>query len=154
MQYIFRPSYILSEDSEVHGILSHLAENDTEKESFYRRVLLSIDQGAEESILRARIQTVIRNVSSYLWTLLSETQHDAIRISIGKIVQIAAEFWLPIQRTQLRYEMAFDLGDYGDDYWEPFRFPGDNAIPNREDQVVQRREHSHRVPVYLFNQGW
>lgn len=136
-KHIFRPNYILPEDSEIHGILSHLAENDTEKESFYRRVLLSIDQSAEESILRARIQTVIRNMSSYLWTLLSETQHDAIRISIGKIVQRAAEFWLPIQRAQLRYEMAFDLVDFGDDDWEPFRFPGDNAIPNREDQVVQ-----------------
>ncbi|CAI7627746.1 unnamed protein product [Penicillium discolor] len=136
-KHIFRPSYILPEDSEIHGILSHLAENDTEKESFYRRVLLSIDQSAEESFLRARIQTVIRNMSSYLWAVLSETQHDAIRISIGKVVQRAAEFWLPIQRAQLRYETAFDLVDFEDDDWEPFRFPGDNAIPNRQDQVVR-----------------
>lgn len=136
-KHIFRQSYILPEDSEIHGILSHLAENDTEKESFYRRVLLSIDQNAEERFLQARIQTVIRNISSCLWALLSETQHDAIRISIGKIVQRAAEFWLPIQRAQLRYETAFDLVDFEDDDWEPFRFPGDNAIPNRQDQVVR-----------------
>lgn len=64
-------------------------------------------------------------------------QHDAIRISIGKIVQRAAEFWLPIRPAQLRYEIAFDLVDFGDDDWDPFRFPGDNAIPKRKDQVIQ-----------------
>jgi hypothetical protein len=136
-QHIFQPNYILPEDSELHRILSHLAENDTEKEGFCRRLLLSIDQNAEESILQARIQTVIRNVSSYLWTLLSDTQHDAIRISIGKVVQRAAEFWLPIQRAQQRYETAFDLVDFVDEDWKPFHFPGDDAIPNRHDQVVR-----------------
>jgi hypothetical protein len=48
---IFQPNYILPEDSKIHGILSHLAENDTKKESFYRQVLLSLDFNAEESLL-------------------------------------------------------------------------------------------------------
>lgn len=112
---IFLPNYVLPEDSEIHGILSHLAENDTEKESFCRRILLSIDQDAEERILYAKIQTVIRNISSYLWTLLSETQHESIRTSIERIVQKAADFWLPIQRAQQRYETEFDLVDLEDD---------------------------------------
>ena len=85
-KYIFRPNYLLPDDSEIQGVLSHLAEDNTEKESFCRRVLLSIDHSAEERIRQTRIQTVIRNVSSYLWALLSETQHDSIRISIDKIV--------------------------------------------------------------------
>lgn len=136
-KHIFQPNYILPKDSEIHGILSHLAESDTEKESFCRRILLSIDHNAEERILQARIQTVIRNMSSYLWTLLSESQHDSIRIRIGRIVQKAADFWLPIQRAQQRYETDFDLVDFEDDDWEPFRFHGDNAIPNRQNQVVR-----------------
>lgn len=136
-QHIFQPNYILPEDSKFHGILSHLAENDTEKESFCRRVLISIDQNAEKRILQERIQTVIRNMSSYLWTLLSETQLEAIRISIEKVVQRAAEIWLPIQRAQQKYETAFDLVDFVDEDWKPFRFPGDDAILNRQDQAVR-----------------
>jgi hypothetical protein len=83
---------------------------------------------------------VIRNMSSYLWMLLSETQLDAVRISIEKVVQRATEFWLPIQRAQQRYETAFDLVDFVDEDWKPFRFPGDDAIPNRQDQVVRDRD--------------
>ncbi|KAJ5507902.1 hypothetical protein N7527_010045 [Penicillium freii] len=45
-----------------------------------------------------------------------------------------AEFQL---RAQLKYETAFDLVDFEDDDWEPFRFPGDNAIPNRQDQALR-----------------
>ncbi|KAJ5659849.1 hypothetical protein N7507_006300 [Penicillium longicatenatum] len=134
---IFQPNYILPEDSAIHGILSRLAENNTEKESFYRRVLLSIDENAGEKILQTRIQTVVRNMSSLLWELLSETQHDSIRTSIERIVQKAAEFWLPIQRAQQRYETEFDLIDLEDDDWESFCFPGDNTIPARQHQVVQ-----------------
>jgi hypothetical protein len=48
---IYQPNYIQPEHSELHGILSHLAENDTEKKSFCRRFLLSIDHNSQESIL-------------------------------------------------------------------------------------------------------
>ncbi|KAJ5422807.1 hypothetical protein N7445_010915 [Penicillium cf. griseofulvum] len=139
-QHIFQSNYILPEDSEIHGILSQLTENDPEKESFCRRVLLSIDQNAEQSILQARIQTVIRNMSSYLWTLLSEDQLDAVRISIEEVAQRATKFWLPIQRAQQRYETAFELVDLVDEDWKSFRFPGDDEIPNRQDQVVGDRD--------------
>ncbi|CAG8918857.1 unnamed protein product [Penicillium salamii] len=134
---IFQPNYILPEDSEIHGILSHLAENDTEKESFYRRILLSLSLNAEESLLQTRVQTVVRNMSSYLWKLLSETQHDSIRASIERIAQKAADFWLPVQRAQQRYETEFDLVDLEDDDWEPFPFPGDNTVPNCQNQVAR-----------------
>lgn len=134
---IFQPNYILPEDSEIHGILSHLAENDTEKESFYRRILLSLSLNAEESLLQARVQTVVRNMSSYLWKLLSESQHDSIRASIERIAQKAADFWLPVQRAQQRYETEFDLVDLEDDDWEPFPFPGDNTVPNCQNQVAR-----------------
>ncbi|CAG7962869.1 unnamed protein product [Penicillium salamii] len=134
-KYIFQHNYILPEDSEIHGILSHLAENNTEKESFYRRALLSIDRNAEETLLQARVQTVLRNMSSYLWKLLSESQHDSIRTSIERIVRKAAEFWHSIQRAQQRYETGFDLADLEDDDWESFRFPGDDAIPNQNQDA-------------------
>ncbi|KAJ5046191.1 hypothetical protein NUH16_003016 [Penicillium rubens] len=133
-KYIFQPNYLFPDDSEIRGVLSHLAENNTEKESFCRRVLLSIDHSAEEKIRQTRIQTVIRNVSSYLWALLSQTQHDSIRISIEKIVQKAAGFWLPIQRAQQRYETEFELADFEIADCEPFHFPGDSALPDRQDQ--------------------
>ncbi|CAG7932658.1 unnamed protein product [Penicillium olsonii] len=136
-KHIFQPNYILPEDSEIHGILSHLAENDTEKESFYRRILLSLSLNAEETLLQARVQTVVRNMSSYLWKLLSETQHDSIRASIGRIAQKAADFWLPVQRAQQRYETEFDLVDLEDDDWEPFPFAGDNTVPNCQNQVAR-----------------
>ncbi|KAJ5885203.1 hypothetical protein N7495_009713 [Penicillium taxi] len=134
---IFRPNYILPEDSEIHRIISHLAENDSEKESFCRRFLLSIDRNAEERILHSKIQMVIRNVSSHLWTLLSDNQYEILRISLGKIVRKAAEVWNPIQRAQQRYETEFDLVDFGDDDWELFHFPGDNEIPDRQNTTAR-----------------
>ncbi|KAJ5086605.1 hypothetical protein NUU61_007912 [Penicillium alfredii] len=79
-------------------------ENDTEKEGFDRRILLSLDRNAEDNLLQARVQTVVRNMSSYLWKLLSETLHDSIRTSMERVAQKAADFWLPIQRAQQKYE--------------------------------------------------
>lgn len=76
-------------------------------------------------------------MSSYLWKLLSETQHDSIRASIERIALKAADFWLPVQRAQQRYETEFDLVDLEDDDWEPFPFPGDNAVPNCQNQVAR-----------------
>jgi hypothetical protein len=35
---IFQPNYLFPDDSEIQGVLSHLAENNTEKESFCREV--------------------------------------------------------------------------------------------------------------------
>ncbi|CAI7566855.1 unnamed protein product [Penicillium glandicola] len=133
-KHIFQPNYLLPDDSEIQRVLSRLAENNTEKESFCRRVLLSVDHNAEERNRQIRIQTVIRNVSAYLWALLSETQHDSIRISIEKIVQKAAAFWLPVQCAQQRYETDFELFDFDIDDCEPFKFPGDSELLDRQDQ--------------------
>jgi hypothetical protein len=133
-KYIFQPNYLLPDDSEIQGVFSHLAENNTEKESFCRRVLLSVDDNAEDRNRQTRIQTVVRNVSSYLWAFLSETQYDSIRINIEKIVQKAAELWLLIQRAPQRYETDFELVDFDIDDYKPFHFPGDSALPDKQDQ--------------------
>ncbi|KAJ5819465.1 hypothetical protein N7474_005056 [Penicillium riverlandense] len=129
-RHIFRPMYILPGDAQIRDILSHLAERNSEKEAFCRRVLLSIDPDAENEITQSEIRAVVRSMSSYVWGLLSETQHDSFCTSIERIVQNAVEVCIPIQHAQQKYETDFELSDLEDDEWRHFNFPNDYTAQN------------------------
>ncbi|KAJ5678993.1 hypothetical protein N7462_007237 [Penicillium macrosclerotiorum] len=137
VQHIFHPVYILSGNHQVCNILSLLAEENSEKESFCRHVFLSVDQNAERDTLLDEARTVVENMSAYISGLLPKSQHDLFCAAIKEITRKAMEFWLPIQRAQQKYEAVFDFSDVVDDDWKPFRFPGENAVPNGQGQKIQ-----------------
>ncbi|CAI7621460.1 unnamed protein product [Penicillium palitans] len=131
---IFKPSYFLSESNSLREALGHLAENDGEKEAFCRRILLSIDRRAEHVTQKAEIRAVVQRMSSYTDGLFPEARHDLFCTKIKSIVQNAAEFWLPIQRSQQKFETDFEEPfDPDDNEWDRFPFAGENTTPVAQD---------------------
>ncbi|GAB1201905.1 hypothetical protein APSETT445_000500 [Aspergillus pseudonomiae] len=103
-------------------VLANQAAIDSEKESFCRSVLLSIDPGTQEGICLVGIQAVVKNVSEYLDELLPEDQRLAFHNTLRKVVWKAADIWKPIQHSKRRYEPDFDPPTAEDDC-EAFKFP-------------------------------
>ncbi|KAJ5169019.1 uncharacterized protein N7482_004613 [Penicillium canariense] len=125
-KHIFQPNYLLSEDCQIRDILSQLASEDSEKESFCRAMLLSIETETQRSSVQSRVQAVVRKVASHLYELLSETQYSELRQVLAKIVERAIEIWIPIQHSKNKYESDFDPHEWGDQECRPFHFPTGN----------------------------
>ncbi|KAJ5394211.1 uncharacterized protein N7487_011852 [Penicillium crustosum] len=123
---IFQPIYFLAGGSHLREALDHLAESNTEKEAFCRRIILSINPGAENETLETEIRAVVQRMSSYTGGLFSEAQHDLFCTKIKTIAQNAAKVWLPIQRSQQKFKTDFDLFDSDDDEWDHFPSAGEN----------------------------
>ncbi|KAE8376927.1 hypothetical protein BDV26DRAFT_305182 [Aspergillus bertholletiae] len=132
--HIFQPIYIApvtkTYDS-FRTVLTNEAITNSEKESFCRSILLSMDVNTQRSICLEGMQTVVANVSKYLDELLPEDQRCAFHNTLTNVVQKAADIWKPIQRTKRRYET--DFGPPTDDEdWMPFIFPnGDKTTSEK-----------------------
>ncbi|KAB8255450.1 hypothetical protein BDV32DRAFT_161906 [Aspergillus pseudonomiae] len=123
--HILLPVYIAAGDNKYNQfrkVLANQAAIDSEKESFCRSVLLSIDPGTQEGICLVGIQAVVKNVSEYLDELLPEDQRLAFHNTLRKVVRKAADIWKPIQHSKRRYEPDFDPPTAEDDC-EAFKFP-------------------------------
>ena len=73
-------------------------------------------------------------MSSYTDGLFPEAQHDLFCTKIKSIVQNAAEFWLPTQRSQQKFETDFEEPfDPDDNEWDRFPFAGENTTPVAQD---------------------
>ncbi|KAJ6019980.1 hypothetical protein N7522_000055 [Penicillium canescens] len=132
-QRIFQPSYFISEGNNLREALEHLAESNGEREAFCRRILLSIDPCAEHDILKAEIRAVVQRMSSYAGSLFPEAQHDLFCTKVKTIVQNAAEVWLPIQRSQKKFETDFEPFDPEDNEWDRFPSAGKTTTPVAQD---------------------
>ncbi|KAJ5816156.1 hypothetical protein N7447_008389 [Penicillium robsamsonii] len=129
-KHIFQPNYLIPEDSQLRHIMSNLAETDSDKESFCRSMLLSIDQQSQQETIQFRIQHVLRQVSSCVHDLFSGAQYDEFRQRVANIVKKAIDIWLPLQRSQQKYESDFDPLDWNDNEWVTFNLPGENTEKN------------------------
>jgi hypothetical protein len=135
---IFQPTYIVPQEAGIRDTLARLAASDKEKESFYRSMLLSMDQDGQEASLQSRIQVVVRNVSSCLYDMLSEEQFIALRASVEKIAERAVNVWRPLQRSLERYEPDFEPHKWGDDQWSLLQFPeGSSAESEASPNVIE-----------------
>ncbi|OGM49459.1 hypothetical protein ABOM_001762 [Aspergillus bombycis] len=124
-KHIFLPVYIAPVDNMCHPfrqVLANEAAIDSEKESYCRSILLSLDPPTQDSLCSVGIQTVVQNVSEYLYELLPEDQRPAFYNTLSKVVQKAAVVWKPIQRSKRRYELDFDP-PAADDDCDAFTFP-------------------------------
>ncbi|OQE28797.1 hypothetical protein PENSTE_c003G03719 [Penicillium steckii] len=132
-QRIFRPSYLLSESNVLREALEDLADGNSEKESFCRRLLVSIDPDAEQKALQAEISAVVQKMLSYAGGLFSRAQQDLFCSKIKTLVQIAAELWLSVQRSQTKFETDFEPFDPEDNDWDLFSFAGENTVSVAQD---------------------
>jgi hypothetical protein len=120
---IFQPSYFPSETGHFRMSLNKLANNDNEKEHFYRSVLLSIDRDGQEAELQSRAKSVVQKVSHDLYELLSTAQYGELKEKIKNVVDRAIEVWRPIQHATKRYETEFNPVDWTHDEDFLFQFP-------------------------------
>ncbi|KAL4985740.1 hypothetical protein BDW68DRAFT_198592 [Aspergillus falconensis] len=127
---IFQPTYIVREDAGIRDTLAKLAASDSEKESFCRSILLSIDPDIQKVTLQSRIQVVVTNVSSCLFGMLPEDRFSELCVSVRKIAERAADVWHPIQQSLQRYEPDFEPLKWGDDKWSPLHFPEGSSEKN------------------------
>ncbi|KAJ5472156.1 hypothetical protein N7539_008725 [Penicillium diatomitis] len=141
---IFQPNYLFS-DTEIRAVLCKLATVDREKESFCRSMLLSIDQSAQQVSIQSTVQYVARNVSNYLFDVLSESQFGELRQRIENVVKRAIETWRPIQSASKKYETDFEPLKWDDDDWSQFQFPGDNEDQN---EVVDSHQGGNFLTIF------
>lgn len=133
-QRIFQPSYFLSETNSLRETLEHLAVSNDEKELLCRRVLLSINPDAERNALASEIGAIAQKLLSYAGGLLTVSQQELFCTKIKKIVQSAAEVWLPIQRSRQKFVTDFDQSfDPDDTEWDRFPLAGENTTPAAQE---------------------
>ncbi|PIG89924.1 hypothetical protein AARAC_003551 [Aspergillus arachidicola] len=143
--HIFLPVYIARVDNQYNPfrqVLTNEAGIDSEKESFCRSILLSLDPPTQDSICLVGIQTVVKNVSEYLYELLPEDQRLAFHNTLSKVVQKAAIVWKPIQHSKRRYVLDFDPPTADDEY-EVFTFPS-------TDKTTTEKNANQKNPQKIF----
>ncbi|OQE41455.1 hypothetical protein PENCOP_c005G06439 [Penicillium coprophilum] len=140
---IFQPSHFPSQTGWLRLSLNKLAKSDNEKEYFYRSVLLSIDRDGQESELRSRANSVVQNVSHYLYGFLSNDQYGELKERIMNVVNEAIEVWRSIQNSAKRYETEFDPAGWAHDEDSLFQFP-----VGGEDPIGAERLNDHCLVIF------
>ncbi|PIG82396.1 hypothetical protein AARAC_007943 [Aspergillus arachidicola] len=147
--HIFLPIYIAPVDNKYNQfrkVLANQASIDSEKESFCRSILLSLDPTTQERVCRVGIQTVVKNVLEYLDELLPEDRRPASRKTLDEIVQKAAKIWKPIQGSRRRYEPDFDPPTADDDC-EAFTFP---ITENTSTEKGTKSKNPNKIALTVF----
>lgn len=147
--HIFLPIYIAPVDNQYNQfrkVLANQASIDSEKESFCRSILLSLDPTTQDRICRVGIQTVVKNVLEYLDELLPEDRRLAFHKTLEEVVQEAAKIWKPIQGSKRRYEPDFDPPTADDDC-EAFTFP---VTDNTNTEKGAKPKHTKKIALTVF----
>ncbi|GCB25536.1 hypothetical protein AAWM_08421 [Aspergillus awamori] len=145
-KHIFQPTYIAPMEDYFEKALSNLAATNSEKESFCRSILLSIDPETQARICLKNVQSVVKNVSAYLDELLPEDQRNAFLRSLSKVIQRAVDIWKPVQRAQRRYVPDFE-SPHAEDEWEAFTFPTVEN-PTTETNANQKSPNNFSLTVF------
>ncbi|GAA93105.1 hypothetical protein AKAW_11217 [Aspergillus luchuensis IFO 4308] len=145
-KHIFQPTYIAPMEDYFEKALSNLAATNSEKESFCRSILLSIDPETQARVCLKNVQSVVKNVSAYLDELLPEDQRNAFLKSLSKVIQRAVDIWKPVQRAQRRYVPDFE-SPHAEDEWEAFTFPTDEN-PTTETNANQKNPNNFSLTVF------
>jgi hypothetical protein len=104
---IFQPSYILGEFNDVHDIMCSLAAKDSEKESFCRGLILSINPDKEKSVGQKRIENVTRNMMQHLDGFLPSPKHAEFEAELSQLVHSSYDTWAGIRTARERYEPVY-----------------------------------------------
>ncbi|KAL7649261.1 hypothetical protein ACMYSQ_012372 [Aspergillus niger] len=145
-KHIFQPTYIAPMEDYFEKALSNLAATNSEKESFCRSILLSIEPETQARICLKNVQSAVKNVSAYLDELLPEDQRNAFLRSLSKVIQKAVDIWKPVQHAQRRYVPDFE-SPHAEDEWEAFTFPTDEN-PTTETNANQKSPNNFSLTVF------
>ena len=125
-RHIFTTTYLLKEDSELRHILLELAETNSSKEAFCRKLLLSISEEKEIHGSQERIATVVREVLHRIQYLAVPDALERFRSELQPVVETAAQTWRKIQKRRSHFEAEDNpkLDDQGE--WQAIEFNEDD----------------------------
>jgi hypothetical protein len=126
-ELIFQPCYISLNEPDIRDTLLEVAMVDSNKESYYRALLLSMGSSKQKAVLEERKKTFLQNVGSNLFDLLPAAQYNELRQILAMVVEKACETWKLFQYSRNRYELDFDLLEWGGE-WDPFPFQSNSNL--------------------------
>jgi hypothetical protein len=106
---VFTVTYQMEEDGEFRDLLLALAEVDGCKESFLRRMLASLPEENEVTVIKKRVKAVVFEVSDHARDLLGRDQGKYLRSELESVVEKAAQLWKSIQKKESRFEGDADM---------------------------------------------
>jgi hypothetical protein len=127
VELIFQPCYISLNELDIRNVLLEVAMTDSKKESYYRAILLAMGSNKQKTVLEERKKTFLQNVEANLSDLLPEAQYTELRQILEVVVEKACETWKFFQYSRNRYELDFDLLEWGGD-WDPFPFQSSSNL--------------------------
>jgi hypothetical protein len=115
-EHIFRPVYLLDNDTELSTLLSYLAIEKPGHEEYLRRVLLAASSQMHKANVTKRIQLVVDEVNSCITPLLGSAKSGHFSSRLETLCKQAAEDWQVIQRLGEKIEPFFgqvheDIGE-------------------------------------------
>ncbi|KAF2456997.1 hypothetical protein BDY21DRAFT_346711 [Lineolata rhizophorae] len=123
-KWLFQPNYLFSEE-DLRKVLVDEAIKDSEKESYSRALLLSMEPEKQSKSAAARIDRVVTDMEWFVTGFVCEKKLNKFKSQVRQVAQVACKGWMEIQKARKRYEPEFAPWERGDMQSELVRFDGD-----------------------------
>ncbi|KAK6849725.1 hypothetical protein PG995_013558 [Apiospora arundinis] len=138
-QHMFQPTYLL-QCNELCGVLASLADDDHDRETYLRSVLLPVSPSRQKENGKKRIQQAVFDVLACVAPLLPKARQEEVKSSLETVCKHICGQWMRLQLLEEKIEPSFDAYD-GDD-WKLIELPafgGDSAaIPHQPHDNEER----------------
>ncbi|KAK6833827.1 hypothetical protein PG987_008521 [Apiospora arundinis] len=137
--HMFQPTYLL-QCNELCGVLASLADDDHDRETYLRSVLLPVSPSRQKENGKKRIQQAVFDVLACVAPLLPKARQEEVKSSLETVCKHICGQWMRLQLLEEKIEPSFDAYD-GDD-WKLIELPafgGDSAaIPHQPHDNEER----------------
>lgn len=121
-KHIFRPSYLVENDTELAKALKDLEAVSPAQELHTRSTLLAVLPEKEKRSAARRVKAVVREVSYLVQHLLSALQFEAFSTALEESCGLACRQWRRIQTATMKIEPYFGP-PYDDFDWQVLLLP-------------------------------
>ncbi|KAK8111983.1 uncharacterized protein PG998_008440 [Apiospora kogelbergensis] len=119
-QHMFQPTYLL-QCNELCGVLASLADDDHDRETYLRSVLLPVSPSRQKENGKKRIQQAVFDVLACVAPLLPKARQEEVKSSLEAVCKHICGQWMRLQLLEEKIEPSFDAYD-GDD-WKIIELP-------------------------------
>ncbi|OAA53620.1 hypothetical protein SPI_09327 [Niveomyces insectorum RCEF 264] len=121
-KHIFRPVYLIDDDSELTRLLHSVECDNPTKEEHMRSTLLATLPEMQRASAKVRVRQVVREVSWVVQHLLGALPFDAFCAGLSDVCVLACTEWQKIQRAKLKIEPYFGP-PYDEFEWQALPLP-------------------------------
>ncbi|EPE04498.1 mei5 protein [Ophiostoma piceae UAMH 11346] len=136
-KYIFRPFYLMKDDTELTKLLHGVEFENPSKEVNIRSTLLATLPDIQRLSAKTRVQHVVREVSWVVQHLLGALPYDSFCSALTEACIVACTEWQKIQMAKMKIEPYFGP-PYDEFDWQALPLPefeGLNVAPRRRSGV-------------------